>query len=123
MYELSQSDGTTPLGAFVIAKKANIPKNYLNQLMIKLKKAGLVQSIRGKNGGFLLAKKPEEISIGEIMLALEDALVVSESAGAGKVLELFFMDMNEKIKELFDISLADLKKYKDIYLNSYNYTI
>ncbi|MEJ2489747.1 MAG: Rrf2 family transcriptional regulator [Sulfurovaceae bacterium] len=52
MFELANHDGTTPMDATTIAKNADIPKNYLNQLMIKLKKADLIRSIRGKNGGF-----------------------------------------------------------------------
>ncbi len=123
MFELANYDGTTPMDATTIAKNANIPKNYLNQLMIKLKKADLIRSIRGKNGGFVLGKNPKEISVKDILLALEGDIFVSNKSCNENLLELFFLDINEKIKKFLDISLEDLKKYQDIYTESFNYSI
>lgn len=57
-----------------IAERQNISISYLEQLIAKLKKAGIVNSIRGAQGGYVLAKPPEEISIGEILRALEGDL-------------------------------------------------
>lgn len=123
MFELANHDGTTPMDATTIAKNADIPKNYLNQLMIKLKKADLIRSIRGKNGGFVLGKNPKDIRIKDILLALEGDMFVSDKSSNESFLELFFLDINEKIKKLLDIPLEDLKKYQDIYTKSFNYSI
>lgn len=57
-----------------IAQRQNISINYLEQLIAKLKKAGIVLSFRGAQGGYTLAKKPEEISVGDILRALEGDL-------------------------------------------------
>lgn len=57
-----------------IAQRQNISINYLEQLIAKLKKAGIVLSFRGAQGGYSLAKKPEEISVGDILRALEGDL-------------------------------------------------
>jgi Rrf2 family protein len=57
-----------------IAERQEISISYLEQLIAKLKKAGIVNSIRGAQGGYLLAKKPEEISVGDILRALEGDL-------------------------------------------------
>jgi len=57
-----------------IAERQKISISYLEQLIAKLKKAGIVNSIRGAQGGYLLAKKPEEISVGDILRALEGDL-------------------------------------------------
>lgn len=57
-----------------IAERQKISINYLEQLIAKLKKAGIVTSVRGAQGGYLLAKKPEEISVGDILRALEGDL-------------------------------------------------
>jgi Rrf2 family protein len=57
-----------------IAERQEISISYLEQLISKLKKAGIVNSIRGAQGGYLLAKKPEEISVGDILRALEGDL-------------------------------------------------
>ena len=55
-----------------IASRQNISDSYLEQLMAKLKKAGLITSIRGAQGGYVLAKPSKEISVGDILRALED---------------------------------------------------
>jgi len=61
-----------------IAAREDLSESYLEQLIAKLKKAGLVNSIRGTNGGYILAKKPKEISVGDILRALEGNLAVVE---------------------------------------------
>lgn len=57
-----------------IAERQDISISYLEQLIAKLKKAGIVNSIRGAQGGYILARKPEEISVGDILRALEGDL-------------------------------------------------
>lgn len=63
-----------------IAERQDISISYLEQLIAKLKKAGIVKSIRGAQGGYLLAKKPEEISVGHILRALEGDLNIVDCA-------------------------------------------
>ncbi len=57
-----------------IAERQDISISYLEQLIAKLKKAGIVNSIRGAQGGYILARNPEEISVGDILRALEGDL-------------------------------------------------
>lgn len=57
-----------------IAERENISISYLEQLIPKLKKAGIVLSIRGAQGGYKLAKPANEISVGDILRALEGSL-------------------------------------------------
>jgi Rrf2 family protein len=57
-----------------IAERQGISMNYLEQLIAKLKKSGIVNGIRGAQGGYILAKPAEEISVGEILRALEGDL-------------------------------------------------
>ncbi|SFR95448.1 RrF2 family transcriptional regulator [Anaeromicropila populeti] len=57
-----------------IAARQQISISYLEQLVSKLKKAGIVNSIRGAQGGYVLAKPAEEISVGDILRALEGDL-------------------------------------------------
>lgn len=64
-----------------IAERQNISVSYLEQLMAKLKKAGLVNSIRGVNGGYVIAKPAEEISVGDVLRALEGDLAPVECPG------------------------------------------
>lgn len=57
-----------------IASRQGISESYLEQLMRLLRKAGLVKSIRGAGGGYVLGKPAQEISVGDILLALEGSL-------------------------------------------------
>lgn len=78
MYELALSYGTGPMSLKEIAKKQQLSETYLEQLIAHLKKAGLVTSIRGAQGGYELSRKPEKITVGEIIRLLEGPLAPSE---------------------------------------------
>jgi len=58
-----------------IAERQGISENYLEQIMAPLKKARIVHSIRGANGGYYLAKSPENLSAGEVLRILEGPIV------------------------------------------------
>ncbi|PYV42352.1 MAG: Rrf2 family transcriptional regulator [Acidobacteria bacterium] len=60
-----------PVQSFQIAERQSIPKQYLDQLMLILKKAGLVESSRGRQGGYQLARAANTVSILDIITALE----------------------------------------------------
>lgn len=64
-----------------IATRQRISENYLEKLIGMLKKAGIVNSVRGAQGGYILARKPEEISVGEVLRALEGNLNPVDCAG------------------------------------------
>ena len=63
-----------PVALSEISIRQNISVSYLEQLIAKLKKSNIVDSIRGAKGGYFLARTPEKISIGEILRALEGDL-------------------------------------------------
>lgn len=67
-----------------IAKRQNISDRYLEQLMGKLRRAGLVVSVRGAGGGYRLARPAEEISVGEVLRALEGNLDAVTCPGNGE---------------------------------------
>lgn len=61
-----------------IAKKYTIPLPFLEQVMLVLKKAGYVTSKKGKKGGFVLARPPEKITLGEIFRELQGPIEIAE---------------------------------------------
>lgn len=63
-----------PISISSISARQDISERYLEQLMALLKKAGLVKSVRGANGGYELARPPAEISVGDVLRALEGNL-------------------------------------------------
>ncbi len=68
-----------------IAQRQQISDNYLEQLMAKLKKAGLVTSTRGACGGYRLARPASEISVGDVLRALEGNLEAVTCPGTGDI--------------------------------------
>lgn len=74
LIELARHYGQGPVQSHDIARRQGLPEPYLNQLMITLRRAGLVQSKRGPSGGHVLARAPECITIGEAFLILEGSV-------------------------------------------------
>jgi len=71
-------EGPVPLGD--VAKRQNISVKYLEQLILKLKKAGFIESQRGPFGGHMLVKSPSEITIGDIVRILEGTTAITDCA-------------------------------------------
>jgi Rrf2 family protein len=71
LFELAHRYGQPPVQSSDIASYQNIPEAYLNQLLITLRKAGLVRSVRGPQGGHQLSRPPAQITLAEIVDALE----------------------------------------------------
>ncbi len=63
-----------------VSRKMHIPKTFLAKIFQRLVKAGLVESIRGMNGGFRLAKKPDAISLLDIMVAIQGPACINVCA-------------------------------------------
>jgi Rrf2 family transcriptional regulator, cysteine metabolism repressor len=71
---LAEKYGDEPVQSHEIAAEAGIPEAYLNQLLISLRRAGLIRSLRGPQGGHGLARHPSQITIAEAVEALEGPL-------------------------------------------------
>ncbi len=74
MLDLALSEQTGPIASHTIAQRQDISERYLEQLLIPLKQAGLVKSIRGSQGGYVLGRAPKDISVGDIIRVLEGPL-------------------------------------------------
>lgn len=78
MIDMAQSTDQNPIATHSIAERQGISERYLEQLMVPLKRAGLVKSIRGSQGGYLLGKSPEDITAGDIIRVLEGPIAPVE---------------------------------------------
>ena len=76
--ELALEYGKGPLQIKIIAAREDISNKYLEQLMTILKTSGLVRSLRGPKGGYMLAKPPNEIKLKEVFTVLEGPFVAVE---------------------------------------------
>lgn len=87
MYDLACNFNAGPQPIKAIAERQSIPEAYLEQLFALLKRDGLVNSIRGAQGGYMLARAPEETTVGDVLRSLEgglnlvDCLLEEETCG------------------------------------------
>ena len=116
------SNYESPVALKDIADRQGIDLTYLEQLFRKLRIAGIVKSVRGRNGGYIYASHPQEISIKRIMDAVEENLDATKCAGTSSChsgqqcnSHRLWDDLNNVVDEfLSDISIADLvEKPKD----------
>ena len=76
--ELAKNHGHGPLQIKAIAQRQELSPKYLEQLMAILKSAGIVRSIRGAKGGYVLARPPEEIKVSHCFDCLEGRVITTE---------------------------------------------
>ena len=123
MVDLAVNSETEPVSIHSIGERQDISDGYLEQLIAKLRRAGLVESIRGAAGGYRLARSADEISVGDILRALEgnltpiecpalEAEAESECSKEGScVTKIVWKRINDAVKDAVDnISLQELKQ-------------
>ncbi|HWQ72403.1 MAG TPA: Rrf2 family transcriptional regulator [Desulfitobacteriaceae bacterium] len=102
----------------IIAARQNISENYLEQVFSILRKAGLVKSVKGAQGGYILARQPSKIKVGDILRALEGSLDIVDNAEEDNAYPVSIQNcikanvwdkINESINQVVDtITLQDL---------------
>jgi Rrf2 family iron-sulfur cluster assembly transcriptional regulator len=115
MLDLSLQPNYKPTSVKAIAQRQELPAPYLEKLLIELRKAGLVESIRGSQGGYRLARSPAQISLGQILEAVGEAIepLPKHSPEAEQaedwVTYTLWHRLHQKLKEaLYGITLEDL---------------
>jgi Rrf2 family cysteine metabolism transcriptional repressor len=119
VYEIARHSGKGPITIKEIAERQGISFSYLEQILHRLGKAGLIDSVRGPAGGYLLARNPSELTIGDIVRTLEGPIALShclEPGEAGEcnqaddcVARMVWAKVGAKIEEALDsITFDDL---------------
>lgn len=113
--DLSLSSQGDYVSLISIAERQNISKNYLEQVFAALRKSGIVKSVKGSQGGYLLNGNPSEIKVGDILRALEgDLSVVKDEESTSNKIEAcikknLWDKIDEQVFKLIDnITLEDL---------------
>ncbi|EOR27356.1 MULTISPECIES: Rrf2 family transcriptional regulator [Clostridium] len=78
MVDLAMHYGDTPVSIKTISQRQNISEYYLEQLFSPLRKANLIKSIRGAQGGYVLNRAPEDITVADVMNVLEGPVEIAE---------------------------------------------
>mgnify|MGYP001035201895 CR=1 FL=1 len=117
---LHQETGPTPLAA--ISGRQDISLSYLEQLFSRLRRGGLVTSVRGPGGGYKLATPPEEISIAAVIGAVNESIDATRCQGKGDcqkgdtcLTHHLWMNLSDQIRDFLEaISLADLVASQEV---------
>jgi Rrf2 family protein len=80
LFVLGSRDDEEPVMIADIAKDANVPRKFLEQILLDLKKRGIVHSHRGKFGGYTLGRDPNKVNFAEIIRAIDGPLALSPCA-------------------------------------------
>jgi Rrf2 family protein len=79
---LAERGGKEPMLIADIAEEANLPRKFLEQILVELKKRGIVRSVRGRAGGYLLGRPARDISFAEIIRTIDGPLALSPCVSA-----------------------------------------
>ena len=109
MFEITMHDKGVPVSLKHISAAQNISKGYIEQLFIKLRKVGLITTVRGPTGGYLLGKEPKNIAIGDIIRAVESTVapvccVIDKCCTKTEecVCHLYWEKLGKKINDFLD---------------------
>ncbi len=115
MIELAKKNGEGPVSLKTIAQANDLSEHYLEQLIAPLRNAGLVRSIRGAYGGYVLADGPTKITAGDVIRVLEGPIApvegIEDEEPAKREL---WIRIRDAIKDVLDsTTLDDLAKHSD----------
>ncbi len=109
MMDLALHDREGPVTLADISKKQGISLSYLEQLFSKLRKAKLVEGVRGPGGGYRLARIPAQITVAEIITSVDETVDVTRCAGKGDcqdgdrcLTHDLWMDLSHRLYEFLD---------------------
>lgn len=113
LFHLAYHHGESPAQMRSIAGEAQVPLRFLEQIFHELKRAGLLTAKRGPNGGYQLARPATQISVGDIVRALEGsafALTRADERDAGRdPLAAVFVDLAHEVERCFDrVTVAEM---------------
>ncbi|PID44760.1 MAG: Fe-S cluster assembly transcriptional regulator IscR [Proteobacteria bacterium] len=122
MLDLSLHSGKGPVSLVEISDRQDISLSYLEQLFSKLRKRGLVVSMRGPGGGYRLSRRPEEIAMSNIIMAVDESVDVTSCGGNEGCQQSkrclthdLWVDLSGRIQSFLDgITLADMMQRKEV---------
>lgn len=100
--DLALADSAAPVRIAAIAHRQDIPQKFLETILADLKKQGFLESRRGADGGYLLAKAPESITVGQVIRAIEGSRTGRSSSGDAGPLDFFWAGVDQAIAQVID---------------------
>lgn len=121
--ELARHYHSTSIQIRDIAGRRGIPQHYLEQILVVLKKAGIVESFRGAQGGYALSVDPRELTVRTVLSALEGPMQVLTEERRGSSIDFFWDRLQEQISELLEVSIEEILTEEERRRQSFVYTI
>ena len=112
LHELGSIPENEVLKIKEIAANASIPQNFLEQILLELKKQGILTSIKGAHGGYKLAKELKDITLKDVLMILESDIFSDNCKTDNAALKLFWSELRDNVTTLFEIPLSELKNYQ-----------
>lgn len=121
-FELARHYGKGPLPVKQISERQDIPLKYLEQLLFRLKKGGIITSVRGPSGGYVLTDSPSNFSVGDVIKILEGPLQMAGCVVSGDkhhclrndncISKIFWAKIEKRIDHVLnEISLQELSTF------------
>ena len=123
MMELTKTHKGDSVQIKDIADAQNIPQHYLEQLLVTLRKAGFVKSFRGTNGGYALAQAPADITVLDILVALEGPVEVLREQVPRGGLDFYWERLEKGFATHLSQNLEELVSERDSRKEIFNYMI
>ncbi len=117
MFEIARGYPDEPVNVKGISERQDVSPHYLEQILNRLRREGLIRSVKGPGGGYLLTRKPDEICISEILRVLEGPVAITSCLDPAEgcvrvdscVTHLLWKALGRQIEEFLNtITLADL---------------
>jgi len=121
MYEIARGYPEAPVNIKLISERQEVSIHYLEQILGRLRRAGLIRSVKGPGGGYVLTRKPEEITISDILKELEGPVAITSCMNPEKgclrveicVTHLLWKALGKQIEDFLDtMTLNDLLRGK-----------
>ncbi|MEY3002248.1 MAG: hypothetical protein RLZZ428_623 [Pseudomonadota bacterium] len=123
LQELGELEEGKVLKIKEIATQASIPQNFLEQILLELKKQGLLKSLKGAYGGYKLAKSLKEITLKEVVLILESDIFSQDYQTQDEGLILFWDALRIEMEKVFETPLSELANYQQKVNQTLNFSI
>ena len=112
-----RSADRSPVQIQIISREQRIPQKFLVQILLRLKNEGIVESVRGVGGGYILARAPDQVTLADVVRAVDDRMIAPEieesvvTQDAGQILRNIWSDISRSAAERLEkVTLEDVTR-------------